>query len=76
MGLSIHGTIESDTGDAALDASSFMELDIHGTTESDTGDAPLDATASIFTMDGRKPGLPTDGQTAAAVPTPTTTPPR
>ena len=51
MGLTIHGTTESDTGDAALDARSFMELNIHGTTESDTGDAALDATASIFTMD-------------------------
>ena len=30
MGLNIHGTTESDTGDAALDARSFMELNIHG----------------------------------------------
>ena len=51
MGLTIHGTNESDTGDAASDVRNFMELNIHGTTESDTGDAALDGTASIFTMD-------------------------
>ena len=30
MGLTIHGTTESNTGNDALDARSFMELNIHG----------------------------------------------
>ena len=30
MVLNIHGATESDTRDAALDATSFMELNIHG----------------------------------------------
>ena len=30
MGLNIHGATEGDTGNAALDARSFMELNIHG----------------------------------------------
>ena len=54
MGLNIHGTTEGDTGNASLDARSFMELNIHGTVESDAGEAALDATASIFTMDRAK----------------------